>query len=74
MGGEMTNGNEVSVEFTIGLSVTDERKAKAGIGVVAGLFAIESQGESNASRGSATHVKFTVPAILPSPIARKPEI
>ncbi len=70
---DLTYGKEVNVEFTIGLSVTDATTAKAGIGVVAGIFAIGSQGESNASHGSTTHVKFSVPIILPSPVARKPQ-
>jgi hypothetical protein len=60
----------VDIEFTVGLSVTDAAKTKGGIGVVAGIFALGSQGESNASTGATTHIKFTVPIILPSPIMR----
>ncbi len=67
------NPDEVKIEFTVGLTVTDGAKTKGGIGVVAGIFALGSQGESNTATGSMTHVKFTVPVILPNPIKRSRE-
>lgn len=70
---ELNYAKDVTIEFTIGLSVTDVTKTKGGIGVVAGLFANGSQGESNASTGSSTYVKFSVPIILPSPAAHAPQ-
>lgn len=71
MGGVELSPNEVKIEFTIGLTVTDDTKTKGGIGVVAGIFALGSQGESGGSSESTTHIKFTVPAILPNPVKRK---
>jgi hypothetical protein len=71
MGGMELTPEQVDIEFTIGLTVTDAAKTKGGIGVVAGIFALGSQGESNTARGSMTHVKFTVPVILPNPVKRK---
>jgi hypothetical protein len=71
MGGIEMDPKEVNIEFTVGLTVTDAAKTKGGIGVVAGIFALGSQGESNTATGSMTHVKFTVPVILPNPIKRK---
>jgi hypothetical protein len=57
----------VEIEFTVGLTVTDAAKTKGGIGVVAGIFALGSQGESNSTSGATTHIKFKVPMILPIP-------
>jgi hypothetical protein len=71
MGGSELLPEEVNIEFTIGLSITDDTKTKGGIGVVAGIFAFGSQGESGGSHESTTHIKFTVPAILPNPVSRK---
>lgn len=69
-GHEQATSKSVDIEFTVGLSVTDAAKAKGGIGVVAGLFAIGTHRESNATTGATTHIKFTVPMILPSPTKR----
>ncbi len=71
MGGVELPPDEVSIEFTIGLTVSDGTKTKGGIGVVAGIFALGSQGESTGTTGSTTHIKFTIPAILPNPVKRK---
>jgi hypothetical protein len=70
MGGVELLPDEVNIEFTIGLTVSDGTKTKAGIGVVAGIFALGSHGESTGTTGSTTHIKFTVPAILPNPVTR----
>lgn len=71
LGGVEFSPEKVSIEFTIGLTVTDGTKTKGGIGVVAGIFALGSQGESTGTTGSTTHIKFTIPAILPNPVKRK---
>jgi hypothetical protein len=70
MGGETRYAKSVDIEFTVGLSVTDATQTKGGIGVVAGIFAVGSQGASNSSTGSTTHIKFKVSVILPSPVKR----
>jgi hypothetical protein len=57
----------VNVEFTVALSVTEGTGTKGGIGVVAGVFALGSQGESRETNASTTHVRFTVPVALPVP-------
>lgn len=71
MGIESDEGENVSIEFTVGLSISDATQTKGGIGVVAGIFAIGSQGQSNDATLSTTHIKFNVPMVLPSPIKRK---
>jgi hypothetical protein len=72
-GSEAPRSIPVNIEFTVGLSITDGTQTKGGIGVVAGLFALGSQGTSNASMASTTHIKFSVPVILPSPVTRFPK-
>lgn len=72
-GTESPRSLPVNIEFTVGLSVTDGTQSKGGIGVVAGVFALGSQGASNASTASTTHIKFSVPVILPSPTSRFPK-
>lgn len=56
----------VNVEFTVGLSVTEGTGSKGGIGVIAGVFALGSRGESNAAKASTTHISFSVPLTLPT--------
>jgi len=70
MGSETRFSKGTDIEFTVGLSVTDGTQTKGGIGVVAGIFALGSQGQSTAGTSSTTHIKFTVPVILPSPVNR----
>ena len=53
------------VEFDVALSVKEGTGTKGGIGVVAGVFALGSQGQSNAENSSLTRVKFRVPLSLP---------
>jgi hypothetical protein len=57
---------DVDVEFTVALSVNEGTATRGGIGVVAGIFAVGSQGQSNESSASTTHVKFTLKMTLPS--------
>jgi hypothetical protein len=57
----------VSVEFTVALSVSEDTGTKGGIGVVAGIFAVGSHGESKEAKASTTHVHFSVPVALPTP-------
>ena|SRR6185312_3648320 len=56
----------VDVEFTVALSVNEGAATRGGIGVVAGIFAVGSQGQSNESKASTTHVKFTLQMTLPA--------
>ena len=56
----------VAVEFTVALSVGEGTETKGGIGVVAGIFALGSQGASKEATASTTHVRFRVPVALPT--------
>lgn len=53
------------VEFDVALSIKEGTGTKGGIGVVAGMFALGSQGQSNAENVSLSRVKFRVPLSLP---------
>lgn len=67
MGAEGTNLQQsVDVEFTVALSVTEGSVTKGGIGVLAGIFAVGSQGQSSDAKASITHVKFTIQMTLPA--------
>lgn len=67
------NGNLVSiqgqlvqtVEFDIAVTATKGTGTKGGIGVVAGVFALGSQGQSSAENSSVSRIKFSVPVTLP---------
>jgi hypothetical protein len=60
-----TGAKIVDVDFTVALSVNEGTATKGGIGVVAGVFALGTQGHSNETKASTTHVKFSVPMVLP---------
>jgi hypothetical protein len=60
----------VAVDFTVALSVNEGTATKGGIGVVAGIFAVGSHGQSNEAKAATTHVKFSVPVVLPVAPAR----
>lgn len=55
-----------SIEFNVALSVSEGTGTKGGIAVVAGIFALGSQGESKESKASTTHVRFMVPIAFPA--------
>lgn len=52
------------VQFDVALEVKEGKGTKGGVGVVAGVFALGSQGQSNAESSSLTRVKFCVPLSL----------
>ena len=54
----------VDVEFTVALSVTEKSATQGGIGVLTGIFAIGSQGQSSDAKASITHVKFSLQMAL----------
>jgi hypothetical protein len=49
-----------TVEFDIAVTGT-----KGGIGVVAGVFALGSQGQSSAETSAVSRIKFSVPVTMP---------
>lgn len=53
------------VQFDVALEVKEGTGTKGGIGVMAGLFALGTQGQSNAENSSLNRVKFSVPLSLP---------
>jgi hypothetical protein len=53
------------VEFDVSLTVVEGTGTKGGIGVVAGIFALGSQGQSKNENTSVSRVKFKVPISLP---------
>jgi hypothetical protein len=54
------------VEFDVAVTVEKGKKTKGGIGVVTGIFALGSQGESDASNSAISRIKFKVPISFPS--------
>lgn len=55
----------LSVEFDVAVTATEGKGTKGGIGVVAGVFALGSQGQSSAEVSAVSRIKFTVPMALP---------
>ena len=64
--GDSQSGKPIfSVEFDVAVTATEGTATKGGIGVVAGVLAVGSQGQSNAANSSVSHIKFMVPMALP---------
>lgn len=62
------NGRPVHVvEFDVAVTATQGSGTKGGVGVVAGVFTLGSQGESSKTSESVSRVKFSVPVRLPAP-------
>lgn len=53
------------VQFDVALTAKEGTGTKGGIGVVAGVFALGSTGQSQAENSSVSRVKFSVPLVLP---------
>ena len=53
------------VEFDVAVTATEGTGTKGGIGVVAGFFAIGSQGQSSSENSAVSRIKFSVPITLP---------
>lgn len=54
-----------TVEFDVAVTATEGTGTKGGIGVVAGVFKLGSQGQSTAETSAASRIKFSVPVTLP---------
>ncbi|ATZ74166.1 hypothetical protein CWC33_10895 [Idiomarina sp. X4] len=54
-----------SVEFDIAVTANEGTETRGGIGVVAGVFALGSQGKSLESNQSISRLKFRVPISFP---------
>ncbi|PKO25461.1 MAG: hypothetical protein CVU35_03935 [Betaproteobacteria bacterium HGW-Betaproteobacteria-8] len=53
------------VEFDVAVTATEGKGTKGGIGVVTGVFALGSQGQSSAEISAVSHIKFSIPVTLP---------
>jgi hypothetical protein len=53
------------VQFDVALTAKEGTETKGGIGVVVGVFALGSTGQSQAENSSMSRVKFSVPLVLP---------
>ena len=53
------------VSFDVALTVTEGTGTKGGIGVFAGAVTLGTSGQSSATNTSVSHVKFSVPLVLP---------
>lgn len=62
-----TNEKEpvVLVDFDIAIAAEQGTDTKGGVGVVAGIFALGSQGQSKENLQSTNKIKFNVPVMLP---------
>ena len=54
-----------TVEFDVAVTATDGAGTKGGISVVAGVFALGSQGQSSEEISAVSRIKFSVPITLP---------
>lgn len=54
-----------NIEFDIAVTVSNEDKSKAGIGVLSAVLNVGAQGEENQSSNEVSRVKFTVPVVFP---------
>ncbi len=54
-----------TVYFDVAVTVVEGTEAKAGIGVVAGVFGIGAKGSSTAESSSISRLKFSVPIAFP---------
>jgi hypothetical protein len=54
------------VSFDVALTVTEGTGTKGGIGVFAGALTLGASGQSATTNSSVSHVKFSVPLVLPS--------
>ncbi|MEE9131239.1 MAG: hypothetical protein V3T84_14560 [Phycisphaerales bacterium] len=54
-----------TVHFDVAVTVVEGTQAKAGIGVVAGVFGIGAKGSSTAESSSISRLKFSVPIAFP---------
>jgi hypothetical protein len=53
------------VQFDVLVTAQEGQGTKGGVGVVAGIFALGSQGASDKANSAATRIQFGVPIILP---------
>lgn len=53
------------VQFDVAVAATEGTGTKAGIGVVAAVFSLGAQGQSNQENSASSRVKFCVPLTLP---------
>ena len=54
-----------TVEFDIAVTASEGKGTKGGIGVVVGVFALGSQGQSSTEISAVSRIKFSVPMTLP---------
>lgn len=55
----------VLIDFDVSIAVQEGTATKGGIGVVAGVFTLGTQGQSNENTQTASRIKFRVPVALP---------
>ncbi|MEK7996682.1 MAG: hypothetical protein AAB403_23000 [Planctomycetota bacterium] len=55
-----------TIDFDVAVTATQETGTKGGIGVVAGVFALGSQGKTDTLRENVSRIQFRIPMVLPS--------
>jgi hypothetical protein len=55
------------IEFDVAVTAESGKHTKGGIGVVGGVFALGSQGASDATNSSISRIRLRVPLLLPQP-------
>jgi hypothetical protein len=53
------------VDFDVAVTAESGKHTKGGIGVVAGVFALGSQGASDANNASISRIRLKIPLLLP---------
>ena len=57
-------------DFDVAVTATEGTQTQGGIGVVAGIVALGSKGQSDQASSSASRIRFSVPLLLPTSPAR----
>ena len=53
------------IEFDVAVTTTEGTQTKGGVGIFVGPVGLGSQGQSDAGRSSISHIKFSIPVLLP---------
>ena len=70
LGWDKENNLVSTINFDVAVTVNDGTETKGTIGVVAGMFALGSQGKSSQSNQSISRLQFKVPISLPKALKK----
>ena len=59
------------IEFDIGITTTDTKDLKGGMGIFVASFGVGYQGEKGSSGTEVSRIKFSIPVVLPCQVKLK---